>query len=177
MHPGANKSHILYAVYMPNRRQRRRSAKAQRHAQPPVTVAARLAVREASSVERLAYTRTQAAETLGVSRTTFDRRVLPLLETVVMPWGTRLIPADELHRLLAQQRRAAHESSRAPTLGMAPVLPAQLVTRIRADRAAGRRASRESHGSSTRTRYRRRAAAHGGGRRPWPRCFAETQPE
>jgi hypothetical protein len=46
---------------------------------------------EATQVERLTYTRTQAAEALGVSR--FNRRVLPLIETVEMPWGTRMIPA------------------------------------------------------------------------------------
>jgi predicted DNA-binding protein (UPF0251 family) len=55
-------------------------------------------------VERLAYTRTQAAEALGVSRSTFDRRVLPLRETIDMPWGTRLIPIDELERLVAEHR-------------------------------------------------------------------------
>ncbi len=48
--------------------------------------------REATRVERLAYTRTQAAEALGVSRSTFIRRVLPYVETVEMPWGAKLIP-------------------------------------------------------------------------------------
>jgi hypothetical protein len=67
----------------------------------------RVVVREAPRVERLAYTRTQAAEALGVSRSTFNRRVLPLTETVAMPWETRLIPVDELQRLLAERRQTA----------------------------------------------------------------------
>ena len=58
-------------------------------------------------VERLAYTRSQAAEALGVSRSTFIRRVLPYVATVEMPWGAKLIPVDELERLLAERRRAA----------------------------------------------------------------------
>jgi hypothetical protein len=48
---------------------------------------AQVIVREATRVERLAYTRTQAADALGVSRSTFNRRVLPLIETVAMPWA------------------------------------------------------------------------------------------
>jgi transposase-like protein len=58
---------------------------------PPLEI-----VREAKRVERLAYTRTQAAEALGISRSTFNRRILPLVETVEMPWGARLIPVNEL---------------------------------------------------------------------------------
>ena len=52
--------------------------------------------------ERLAYTRTQAAAALGISRSTFNRRVLPSIETVEMPWGARLVPVDELKRLVAE---------------------------------------------------------------------------
>jgi Bacterial regulatory protein, Fis family len=66
-----------------------------------------IAARQASVVERLAYTRSQAAEALGVSRSTFVRRVLPYVTTVDMPWGAKLIPVDELERLLAERRRAA----------------------------------------------------------------------
>src|SRR5215208_2010759 len=67
----------------------------------------RTAVRQAATVERLAYTRTQAADALGVSRSTFIRRVLPLVETIDMPWGTRLIPVDEFERMLGERRRQA----------------------------------------------------------------------
>jgi hypothetical protein len=52
------------------------------------------------AVERLAYTRTEAAHALGISRSTFNRRVLPYIDTIEMPWGTKLIPFDELARLL-----------------------------------------------------------------------------
>jgi DNA-binding XRE family transcriptional regulator len=43
---------------------------------------AEVVVREAPFVERLAYTRSQAAEALGISRSTFTRHVLPFVETV-----------------------------------------------------------------------------------------------
>lgn len=123
---------------MRNRRQRRRTPKTQRHAPPSTRARAPLIVREATSVERLAYSRTQAAEALGISRSTFDRRVLPLLETVEMPWGTRLIPADELQRLLAEQRRPARETPRSTTRGRPTGIAVELVARIRSDRAAGK---------------------------------------
>jgi hypothetical protein len=91
---------------MSRRRQQGRAEKERRHAQPPAIV------REATRVERLAYTRTQAAEALGVSRSTFNRRVLPYIATIETPWGGRLIPADELERLAADWRRprAAREA-------------------------------------------------------------------
>ena len=63
---------------------------------------AQVVVREASEVERLAYTRTQAAQALGIGRSTFTQRVLPYVEMVDTPWGTKLIPVDELERLLAR---------------------------------------------------------------------------
>jgi hypothetical protein len=118
---------------MSRRRLRRRAEKERRHT-PPGTV-----VREATRVERLAYTRTQAAEALGISRSTFNRRVLPYVESVEMPWGAHLIPADELERLLAEQRRPPRERSHPsrPAGRPAAVAP-DVVKRIRADRAAGK---------------------------------------
>lgn len=96
-------------------------------------------VREATRVERLAYTRTQAAEALGVSRSTFNRRVLPLVETVEMPWGTRLIPVDELERLIAERRRRPPRARAATRKrGRPRVLQPEVVDQIRAARAAGR---------------------------------------
>jgi hypothetical protein len=95
-------------------------------------------VRQATRVERLAYTRTQAAEALGVSRSTFNRRVLPLIETVAMPWGTRLIPVDELQRLLAERRRPAQAQAQPRTRRGRPVAVASdVIDRILAERAAG----------------------------------------
>ena len=45
----------------------------------------RVVVREARYVERLAYTRSQAARALGISRSTFTRRVLPYVATIETP--------------------------------------------------------------------------------------------
>jgi Bacterial regulatory protein, Fis family len=100
---------------MSRRRLRQRAEKVRRHAPPPAGAdPQREIIREATRVERLAYTRTQAAEALGISRSTFNRRVLPYVETLDMPWGTKLIPVDELKRLLAERRRSAR-SRRQPT--------------------------------------------------------------
>jgi hypothetical protein len=118
---------------MPRRRRQRRAEKQRRHAQPPAIV------REATRVERLVYTRTQAAEALGVSRSTFNRRVLPYIETVEMPWGARLVPVDELERLIAEQRQPPRERARrSRPPGRPAALPPGLVARIRAERAAGK---------------------------------------
>jgi Recombinase len=96
-------------------------------------------VSEATRVERLAYTRTQAAEALGVSRSTFNRRILPLVETIEMPWGARLIPVDELQRLTTERRRRARAKAQ-PTAdpGRPATLAPSIVARIRAEHAAGR---------------------------------------
>lgn len=128
----------MYAVRLSHRRQSRRSDKARRHepakpASAPVEV-----VREAPRVERLAYTRTQAAAALGVSRSTFNRRFLPLIETVEMPWGARLIPVDELERLVAELRRPARERVPQAKRGRRRVVSPELVHHIRTERVAGR---------------------------------------
>lgn len=141
-----------------SRRRQRRQEKERRHARPPTLV------REASRVERLAYTRTQAAEALGISRSTFNRRVLPYIDTVEMPWGAKLIPVDELERLVAERRRPPRQP-RAPArpLGRPRSLAPAIVERIRAERAAGRSLAwiaRDLNASSTPT-------AHGG-RQWWP---------
>ena len=125
---------FVYSVRMPRRRLRRKSARAQRHAKAsPASVPApfdavdpaaesfpsqarestRDVVREATHVERLAYTRTQAAHALGIGRSTFTSRVLPYIETVESPWGTKLIPADELERVLANWRRPGTAATQA----------------------------------------------------------------
>jgi hypothetical protein len=138
---------------MSQRRQRRRAAKKRRHREPAAIV------RDATRVERLAYTRTQAADALGISYSTFNRRVLPYMETVEMPWGTRLIPADELERLVAERRRPPRERKRSPAPpGRPAAVPSEIVERIRAKRAAGKslaQIARELNASGTPT-------AHGG---------------
>jgi Recombinase len=148
---------------MSRRRQRRRE-KLQRHAAPVSRdpVEPRPIIREASRVERLAYTRSQAAEALGISRSTLNR-LLPFVEIVELPWGTKLIPVDELERQLAERRRAPRGRREPPTRGRPRALPAELVQRIRAERAAGKslgQIARELNASGTPT-------AHGG-RQWWP---------
>jgi hypothetical protein len=44
-------------------------------------------LREVDEAERLAYSRRQAAEALGVSVSTIDQRVAPLIDTVNPSWG------------------------------------------------------------------------------------------
>jgi hypothetical protein len=89
-------------------------------------------------VERLAYTRSQAAEALGVSRSTFDRHVLPFVETIKIGSGSRLIPVDELERYAGETRLQAHAT---PASGSRRGRPAALsderVAEIRARRDAG----------------------------------------
>jgi Recombinase/Bacterial regulatory protein, Fis family len=143
---------------MSRRRLRRRAEKERRHTHP------RAIVRAAIAVERLAYTRTQAAEALGISRSTFTRRVLPYIETVEMPWGARLIPADELERLIAERRRPPREHTPpSPPPGRPVALAPDVVKRIHAERAAGKslaRIARDLNDSAMPT-------AHGG-RQWWP---------
>jgi hypothetical protein len=145
---------------MSRRRLRRKIAKAQRHAKALASAAApldpfgptaksflraaavsedppQLVVCEAREVERLAYTRTQAAQALGVSRSTFTQRVLPYVETVETPWGTKLIPGDELERLLAEWRRAAWPRCEPQRTGRPPAVPPDVLQRIRDWRDAG----------------------------------------
>jgi hypothetical protein len=156
----------VYALYVSRRRVRRRSEKAQRHARAslPVKPATPPAiVREATRIERLAYTRTQAAAALGISRSTFNRRVLPLIETLEMPSGLRLIPVDELKRLLAEERRPARKQTRPAPIGRPAALAPEVVDRIRSERAAGRSLAaiaRELNATATPT-------AHGGAQW-WP---------
>ncbi len=151
---------------MSRRRLRRRNEKAQRHtrvSQPARPAAPPPIVREATRVERLAYTRTQAAEALGISRSTFNRRVLPLVETLEMPWGARLIPVDELQRLLAEKRRPARKQAHPAAPGRPAALAPEVADRIRTERAAGRslaQIARELNATDTPT-------AHGGAQW-WP---------
>jgi hypothetical protein len=133
---------------MSRRRLRRKTARAQRHAKaPPVALpnlhaptpvwSTRVVVRVAADVERLAYTRTQAAQALGIGRSTFTCRVLPYVETVETPWGTKLIPADELERVLAEWRRPARPPRKPERTGRRPAIAPDVVDRIRDARAAG----------------------------------------
>jgi Recombinase len=95
-------------------------------------------LREASKVERLAYTRRQAAEALGVSISTIDRRVVPAIETVKLPWGQRLIPVDELRRFVHNHREPARSRPAQRAAGRPGTLPHTVIERIRLEHARGR---------------------------------------
>jgi hypothetical protein len=141
---------------MARRQLRRKGAKARRHSDPlsglfdelverrpvePASAARAVptpAVRAADRVERLTYTRTQAAAALGVSPATFARRVLPLIETIEMPWGAQLVPVDELERLIAERRRPARPRPPAKPVGRRRTLPDNVTGRIGAEHEAGR---------------------------------------
>jgi hypothetical protein len=147
------------------RRKRRTSAKGRRQtpSAPEVFRSAVTGVRQATQVDRLVYTRTQAADALGVSRSTFDRRVLPLLATVDMPWGTRLVPVDELERIVGERRRPRRGRAQAAPPGRPTAVPDELVRHIQAQHARGksiRQIARDLNASQTPT-------AHGG-RQWWP---------
>ena len=152
---------------MAKRRARHRIAKTP----PPAAVpraepgwpAKRAATRQAPFVERLAYTRSQAADALGLSRSTFTRRVLPYVATVEMPWGTKLIPVDELERLLAERRRAALPLPTPVVRGRPPLVPAEVIERIRTERAEGASLHRIAAGLNA----DRTPTAHGGAQW-WP---------
>jgi hypothetical protein len=127
-------------------------------------LAGRAVVLEATRVERLAYSRRQAAEALGISTSTFNRRVLPLIDTFQMPWGTRLIPVDELERFLAERRQASRAAARAPGRpGRKSSLPDGVVARIRDDRASGSSLAEIARGLNA-----DRVATAQGGRQWWP---------
>lgn len=148
-----------------SRRQRRKAEKAKRHAPSisPRSSSPPTRILHATEVKSLAYTRTQAAAALGVSRTTFDRRVLPLLETIEVPWGPRLIPVDELERFAREWRQPARRRAQTAPVGRPRVVSDELVLRIQAEHADGkslRQIARDLNASQTPT-------AHDG-RKWWP---------
>src|SRR5262245_19575995 len=70
--------------------------------EPPAGWTPSGALREVGEADRLAYTRRQAADVLGVSISTIDRRVVPAVHTVKTPWGQRLIPVAEIDRFMRE---------------------------------------------------------------------------
>lgn len=120
---------------MASHRQRRKREKEQRHAPRPV----RANNRELSGeVERLVYSREQAAEALGVSLATLDRRIVPAIATVKTEWGARLIPAEELERYLAERTEVPRMARRRRAgSGRKSTLPAEVAARIRQEHARG----------------------------------------
>ena len=124
---------------MSRRRRKHRSEKTRHQVLAEPAAASAVIVRGATRVERLAYTRTQAAAALGVSRSTFIRRVLPFVDTIETGWGTSLIPVDEVERFVAERRRQARATPGRPARsGRRTGLPEEVIARIRRERADGR---------------------------------------
>lgn len=130
---------------MSRRRQHRRAVKTRRYLQPAHVprhhlepqAPPRVVVREASYVERLAYTRSQAAQALGISRSTL-RRLLPYIDTIEMPWGGKLIPIDEIERVAIERRRTARIRLEPGARGRKPAIPPEIAKRIRDERSSGK---------------------------------------
>jgi hypothetical protein len=120
------------------KRRRERKLQRQRRTEPKLLWAPPGEWREPIEAEPLAYSRKQAAEALGVSISTIDRRVVPLLHTVKTPWGQRLIPVAELERLLREHLEPPREPREPGAAGRPPTLPRPVVERIRLEYARGR---------------------------------------
>lgn len=123
---------------MARRRQQRRREKELRHASRSATPPAAAGGQVGAPVERLVYSREQAAEALGVSLATLDRRVVPAIATVKTEWGARLIPVRELESYLAERTEAPRAPHRGGTpSGRKSTLPPEVVERIRHEHAEG----------------------------------------
>jgi hypothetical protein len=165
MHFRANKPHHCCTLYgMPSPRRRRRTAAQRRHASTARASARATGLKLADDVERLAYTREQAAEALGISLATLDRRVVPVIATVETEWGRRLIPVSELERYLADRTKQPRAELRlARRVGRKASVPPELVERIGAERAGG-----GSLGEIARRLNADRVPTAQGGRQWWP---------
>jgi hypothetical protein len=146
------------------RKQRRKREKEQRHAPEPVRPE-RLDGRQLEEpVDRLVYSREQAAQALGISLATLDRRVMPAIATIKTEWGARLIPAAEFERYLAEHTEEPRAPRRRPRrVGRKPALPADVVSRILRESARG-----VSLAEIARRLNRDGIATAQGGRRWWP---------
>ena len=144
-----------------SRRRRRKNDKAPRHGAPQAPEP-QIVVRQPLRVERLAYTRSQAAEALGIGRTTLTR-LLPYMDTIETPWGTTLVPVDELERLVTERRQRGSKPPRPNPSGRPATLAPEVVDRIRSEHTAGKtlgQIARELNSNGITT-------AHGG-RQWWP---------
>src|SRR5262245_440841 len=121
------------------RRKRRRERKLRQHGTEPKRLwGSPGELQEVDKPKRLAYSRRQAAEALGVSISTVDRRLVPSVHTVKTPWGQRLIPVAELERFLREHLEPSREPGDRGIPGRPPSVPRGIVERIRLDYARGR---------------------------------------
>jgi Recombinase len=125
---------------MSAKRKRRRERKLlrQHRVEPKRIWASPGEFQEVEAPNRLAYSRKQAAEAVGVSISTVDRRLVPSVNTVKTPWGQRLIPLAELERFLREHLQPPREPGERGTAGRPPSLPRRVVERIRLEYARGR---------------------------------------
>jgi hypothetical protein len=120
------------------RKQRRKREKEHRHAPEPVRLQRLDGPQPEEPVGRLVYSREQAAQLLGISLATLDRRVVPAIATIRTEWGARLIPAAEFDRYLAERTEEPRIPRRRPSrAGRRSTLPAEVVARIRREHARG----------------------------------------
>jgi hypothetical protein len=93
------------------RRQQEPSDVAAHHVAAPVSMSARArARRPIAAIERILYTREEAATALGMSVDTFERRVQPFIR--VVPCGALVqVPPDELRRWARENARAFFKQS------------------------------------------------------------------
>jgi hypothetical protein len=146
------------------RRKRRRELARRHQIAPPRSASLHASrLREASAVEQLAYSRRQAAEALGVSISTIDRRVVPTIASVKTPWGQRLIPVDELERFLREHLEPARPAAAPRPAGRPPSLPQHVVDRVRFENGGGQTLGEIARGLTADGV----PTAHGG-RRWWP---------
>jgi Recombinase len=155
---------------MSGKRRRRRTKERRRQHRPSTErtavspTATPEAFKVADRVERLAYTRRQAAEALGISVATLDRRIVPALTTVKTPSGMRLIPVAELERFLAEHAQVASvEFSPRRRAGRPPSVRPDIVERIRREHAEGRSLGEIAGGLTASG-----VPTSQGGRRWWP---------
>lgn len=144
-------------------RRKRRRERRRPYDEPQVSWALPSELHKVRDVERLAYSRKQAAEALGVSISTIDRRLVPAVSTVKTPWGQRLIPVAELERFVREHLEPARARVERRPAGRPPTLPQGVVGRIRLAYARDR-----GLGDIARTLTDEGVPTAHGGRQWWP---------
>ena len=66
------------------------------------------------------------------------RRLLPYIETIELPWGTSLIPVDELERIAIERRQTVRPRLEPPTRGRKLAVAPEVAKRILDERSTGR---------------------------------------
>jgi Recombinase len=140
MHPRCYPTRqLLYGAVSAKRKKRRDRKLLRQHRTEPKRIWVPPGeLQEVEEPNRLAYSRKQAAEALGVSISTIDRHLVRAVNTVKTPWGQRLIPVAELERFLQEHLQPPREPGERGTPGRPPSLPPSIVERIRLQYARGR---------------------------------------